>query len=112
MKKFILPFLWIFCFAVSGQTLNHAISPAEKLQMGDYLWRFQQNQVFSGITTPPVSPVRASAEWEEIDALIIAWTSSYAAIQRDIVKFSQTETQVYIVCSDSNAVISNLNSFS
>jgi agmatine deiminase len=111
MKRLLLPFLLIFCFQVSAQSLNHAMSETEKLQMEDYLRTFQQNQLFSGIPTPPSSPIRASAEWEEIDALIIAWTPTYGAIQRDIVKFSQTETQVYIVCSDSNAVISNLNTY-
>src|SRR5690349_7291727 len=99
MKRLLLPFLLFFSFAVSAQSLNHAMSEAEKLQMGDYLRTVQQNQLFSGIQTPPTSPIRASAEWEEIDALIIAWTPSYGAIQRDIIKFSQTETQVYIVCS-------------
>jgi len=112
MKRLILPLLVIYCFTVSSQTFNHAISAAEKMQMGDYLRTYSQNQVFSGITTPPVSPIRASAEWEEIDALIISWTPTYAAIQRDIVRYSQTETQVYIVCSDSNAVITNLNTYS
>src|SRR6187401_1170898 len=112
MKKLLLPLLLIYCFSVPAQPLNHAMSAAEKLQMGDYLRKHQQDQLFSGITIPPVSPVRASAEWEEIDALIIAWTNPYYAIQRDIIRFSQTETQVYIVCNDSNVVISNLNSFS
>jgi agmatine/peptidylarginine deiminase len=112
MKKLLLLSLVVFSFASSAQTPDHAMSPVEKIQMGDYLRRFQQNQVFSGIPTPPASPVRASAEWEEIDALIIAWTPAYAAIQRDIIRFSQTETQVYIVCSDSNTVKTNLNTYS
>jgi agmatine deiminase len=110
MKKLLLLFLLIFSAAVFAQQVSpsHRISETEKLQMGDYLHSFQQNQVNTGITVPPLSPVRASAEWEEIDALIISWTS-FQAILKDIVKYAQTETQVYIICSDSNVVISYLN---
>lgn len=108
MRKFLLPLIFIFSTQVFAQSLSHRMSDAEKTQMPDYLRHIQQNQVASGITTPPSSPVRASAEWEEIDALIIAWTS-YTAILKDIVRYAQTETQVFIVCSDSNAVITYLN---
>ena len=112
MKKLLL-FLMVFCWITApAQQLNHAMSPAEKSQMEDYLRTYHQNQVFSGITTPPASAVRATAEWEEIDALIIAWTSPYYAIQRDIIRFSQTEAQVFVVCTDSNAVKTNLNTYS
>ncbi|MFZ1612039.1 MAG: agmatine deiminase family protein [Chitinophagales bacterium] len=61
----------------------------------------------NGIVTPPQSPVRASAEWEEIDALMVTWTS-YIPIVRDIVKYAREECDVYIVCDDSNSVKSNL----
>ena len=109
MKKIILPVLLLFSVSLSAQTLTHRMSEMEKSQMSEYLRTYPQNQIASGITTPPVSPVRASAEWEEIDALIIAWTS-FTTILKDIVRYAQSETQVYIVCSDSNVVISYLNS--
>ncbi len=109
MKKIVLPFFFLLSLSLFAQPFSHRMTETEKSQMGEYLRNYPQNQVTSGITTPPVSPVRAGAEWEEIDALIIAWTS-YTTILKDIVRYSQTETQVYIICSDSNTVISYLNS--
>ncbi|MEZ5014720.1 MAG: agmatine deiminase family protein [Chitinophagales bacterium] len=58
---------------------------------------------------PPVSAVRASAEWEEIDALMVTWTS-YIATVREIVRYAREECKVYIICSDSNSVKSDLTS--
>jgi agmatine deiminase len=56
---------------------------------------------------PPVSPVRAMAEWEEIDGLTITWTG-YPSILQEIVRHARLETRVYIICSDSNSVKSSL----
>lgn len=75
---------------------------AEKLLMPSYLQRMQSNST-QGILTPPSSPVRASAEWEEIDALMITWTS-YLPILTEIVRAAQIETKVLIVCSDSTSI--------
>lgn len=50
-----------------------------------------------GITTPPPAPVRAMAQWEEVQALTITWTS-YQSVLREIVRAAREETQVYIVC--------------
>jgi agmatine deiminase len=63
----------------------------------------------TGFTTPPTSPVRNAAEWEEIDYLCITWTS-YTGMLRDIIRAAQTECRVYIICTDSNTVKSNLTS--
>ena len=87
-----------FCYSQSAAP-THRMEPAEKQLMPDYLRQIQNNSV-NGITTPPVSPVRASAEWEEIDALMITWTS-YTSILKEIVRAAQLETKVLIVCTDS-----------
>jgi len=60
-----------------------------------------------GTTTPPNGPLRTMAEWEEIQALVITWTS-YQPILRQIVANAQTQCKVIIHCSDSNAVRTNL----
>src|SRR6185503_351023 len=104
MKKYLL--LLIFPLSVFAQSLPHVMSETEKNRMGDYLRSYPQQRL-SGITVPPSSPVRASAEWEEIDALIIAWTS-YQSILKEIVRYAQMEVPVIIVCSDSNTVITYL----
>lgn len=74
--------------------------------MPDYLRKVSQYRT-DGITIPPSGPVRASAEWEEIDALIVAWVS-FPVILKEIVRYGQDETEVYIICSDSVAVINYL----
>lgn len=63
----------------------------------------------SGDFIPPTTPVRTMAEWEEVQGIIVAWTS-YTSIIRQIVDYAQDEGLVYIVCSDSNAVKTYLTS--
>jgi len=88
--------------------VSHKMSNTEKLMMNDYLQQYS-GVSSTGIPQPPASPVRASAEWEEIDGLMITWTS-FTTILREIVRAAQTETNVYIVCSDSTVVKSSLAS--
>lgn len=59
--------------------------------------------------TPPPTPVRTMAEWEEVQGIIVAWTS-YTSIIRQIVDYAQDEGQVFIVCSDSSSVKTFLTS--
>jgi agmatine/peptidylarginine deiminase len=47
------------------------------------------------------------AEWEELQGVIITWTS-FQSILRQIVDYAQEEVMVYIICSDSNSVKSYL----
>jgi agmatine deiminase len=49
------------------------------------------------------------AEWEEIDQLVVTWTS-YTSTVRQIVRYAVDETNVLIICTDSNAVRNNLTS--
>jgi len=58
---------------------------------------------------PPATPVRTMAEWEELDGIIITWTS-YTVLLRQIVDAAQEEGKVWIICSDSNSVKSYLTS--
>ncbi len=54
----------------------------------------------SQITTPPnFSNIRAMAEWEELQALTIAWTT-YPAILKQIVAAAREETLVVILSND------------
>jgi agmatine deiminase len=91
--------------SVHAQTDDHRISPAERAAMPVYL----ESLAPTGITLPPASPVRASAEWEEIDALNITWVS-YLPVLKEIVRYAQTETRVVIVCADSTVVKNYLTS--
>lgn len=91
-----------FAFA---QDLPHYMTPEEKELYKNYQPPFSM----SDFTTPPPSAVRTMAEWEEVQGIIVAWTS-YTSIIRQIVDYAQDEGLVYIVCSDSNSVRSYLTS--
>ncbi|MFI5172415.1 MAG: agmatine deiminase family protein [Chitinophagales bacterium] len=93
------------CHNAAGQSpiFPHGFAPWELNKNFD----FTGSRLISGYTNPPQSAVRASAEWEEIDALMVTWTD-YVSTVREIVKYAREECKVYIVCSDSNSVIENL----
>jgi agmatine/peptidylarginine deiminase len=67
------------------------------------LWQSYEPPANPLFSDPPLSPVRGMAEWEELDGLIITWTS-FLSILRQVVDYSQEEGIVYIICSDSNSV--------
>lgn len=56
-----------------------------------------------GITTPPEEPVRAMAEWEELQALIITWNGQNT-ILTEIVRAAREECNVIICCENANVV--------
>ena len=56
-----------------------------------------------GITTPPTSPVRSMAEWEELQALIITWNGQ-TTILSEIVRAAREECTVVICCENQNVV--------
>jgi agmatine/peptidylarginine deiminase len=77
----------------------------ERSQLPSYL---VPNEGIRDISPPDFTP-RSSAEWEEIEGLVITWTS-YTSILKPIVDAAQEECNVYIVCTDSNSVKSSLTS--
>lgn len=102
----------LICFAIAllalnagAQILPVGMTEDEKAIMPYY----QFPQTRSSLTTPPSWTPRAMAEWEEIDVLLITWTS-YTSVLRQIVDAAQEECLVLIACSDSNTVKSYLSS--
>ena len=90
------------CFAIAmlamnagAQILPVGMTEEEKAIMPYY----QFPQTRSSFTTPPSWTPRAMAEWEEIDVLLITWTS-YTSVLRQIVDAAQEECLVLIACSD------------
>lgn len=77
----------------------------DKSALPAYIERVPQLQ--AGIVTPPSSAVRTMAEWEEIEALIVTYTS-YRSIVRQIIKHARLECEVFVVCADSNQVKGDL----
>ncbi len=56
-----------------------------------------------GITDPPTLPVRAMAEWEELQSLIITWNGQ-TTILAEIVRAAREECEVVICCENQNVV--------
>lgn len=104
--------LLLFTFFISSNLfaqdfgLPNQMTKAEESKISDYN---QNRSRGSGITVPPSSSVRTMAEWEEIQSLVIAWTS-YPNILSQIVDLAQEECEVIIICTDSNSVKSTLSS--
>ena len=100
MKNIILSVvLFLLTNAIYSQDLPRYMTEEEKQMMKTYI-----PPVFeAGFFSPPSKPVRTMAEWEELEGIIITWTS-YQSILRQIVDYAQEEGIVYIICSDSNSV--------
>ena len=64
-------------------------------------------------TNPPSFNVRTMAEWEEIEALTITWSTGYGIteeiILKQIVEHAVNECDVIIICNDQNTVASYLS---
>ena len=65
-------------------------------------------------TTPPSFNVRTMAEWEEIEALTITWSTDYGITEEiiltQIVEFAINECDVIIICDNQNTVAGYLAS--
>ena len=86
-----------------SQSLPKGMTEEEKSIMNTYV--FPKGK---GITNPPTWTPRAMAEWEEIETLLITWTS-YTSVLTQIVDAAQEECTVLITCNDSNSVKNSLN---
>jgi agmatine/peptidylarginine deiminase len=81
------------------QNLPVGFSQEELQKINDPTYTFP-DYVPQGITTPPSSPVRNMAQWEEIQALTIAWIT-YPSVLKEIVRAAEKETTVIINCASS-----------
>jgi len=88
-----------------GHGLPHALAPSEVHLIDAYKAGLGSGR---GITTPPTFAPRTMAEWEEIQSLLVTWTS-YEGILKQIVRYAKEECEVIIACDDQNDVISYLN---
>jgi agmatine deiminase len=66
-------------------------------------------------TTPPSSPPRTMAEWEELQSLVIVWNGGNSGdpwfdILSEIVRHARLETEV-IICCDSLAIIDHAQNY-
>jgi agmatine/peptidylarginine deiminase len=87
--------------AQEPQGLPHTLAPHELELIRPY--RDTRASSSRGITTPPTFTPRTMAEWEEIQALVVTWTS-YTGILKQIVRHAKEECTVIIVCSNPTTV--------
>ncbi|MEO8588269.1 MAG: agmatine deiminase family protein [Flavobacteriales bacterium] len=113
MKRFNI--LALLTFSV-GTALAQQVSPSQPVKERDlpnYLapWEVPLIRPYTesragasrGITTPPDFTPRTMAEWEEVQSVVIAWTS-YPGILKQIVRAAKMECEVIIACDDAASV--------
>ena len=98
--KYILYLSFSILFA-QDYILPQGFSIEEHNKMSDYLSNISVNG--DVITTPPDFSVRTMAEWEEIQALTIAW-EGFEPILTEIVRNAVSECTVLIACDNPNSV--------
>lgn len=95
-------FLSPFVFS-QNDFLPKKITIQEAAEMDDFLSNFEVSS--DVITSPPNFPIRTMAEWEEIQALTIAW-EGFPYILLEIVRNAVEECNVIIACeSDSEGEV-------
>ena len=109
MKSILFFFFSIILFHPFAHSqsddLPRYMTAEEEELMEDYLKT--RATTTSGMRTPPPYPVRSMAEWEEIQSLVITWTS-YPHILREITRYAKEECEVIIICSNPSSVVNYL----
>ena len=94
--KFFLFFLLAFYahnfYAQQEEVLPKGLTETEKELISQFQFRNS-----SSVAAPPSGSVRTAAEWEEVEYLVIRWTSSFQNILRQIVEVGVNECKVIIV---------------
>lgn len=113
MKKTITFLLAIvaFCQSFHAQepTLPRGLSEAEQSWLVQGAFGFNPPPPF-GITDPPALSVRAMAEWEELQALVVVWRS-YKDILAGIINAAKQECKVVVACSNIQTCKTELTSY-
>lgn len=109
MKKQFLTLLFLtlfsFQFGFSQENLlPKGLTKTEKELISNY--QFKGNR----ITPPPSSAVRAAAEWEEVEYLVVSWNPSFENILAQIVDASVLECKVIITTTNQTSVEAFLQS--
>ncbi|HRN99701.1 MAG TPA: agmatine deiminase family protein, partial [Flavobacterium sp.] len=87
-----------------SQNLPKGLTPAEKQLLPQFVFRNAQ------LTPAPTTPVRAAAEWEEVEYLVVTWVPAYQNILRQIVAAGVNECKVIITTQNQTSVANYLTS--
>ncbi len=99
---FLLTLCSTFAFSQEKEVLPKGLTDAEKGLISQFQFTNPRR------TPPPTGPVRAAAEWEEIEYLVITWESNFQNILRQIVAVGVNECKVIITTQNQAAVSSYL----
>ena len=97
----LILFLSISCLFSQENMLPKGFDSLEENMMDIYLANLPSSQDI--ITEPPLFSVRTMAEWEEVQALTIAW-EGFEPILTEIVRNSVNQCKVIIACDNPNQV--------
>ena len=107
--KFILALFFVFIgntvFSQEKPVLPKGLTTTEKGLLSQFEFRSAQ------LTPAPTVPVRAAAEWEEVEYLVVTWVPAYQNILRQIVAAGVNECKVIITTQNQASVTTYLNSF-
>ncbi|MEP2936231.1 MAG: agmatine deiminase family protein [Gilvibacter sp.] len=103
-----LPFLLLMFISFTGLSQDDATLPNFATESEQAL--ISELSFTSPVPTPPpTASVRAAAEWEEIEYLVITWEPSFPNILRQIVDVAVDECKVIIVTQNETSVSSYLS---
>lgn len=110
MNKPLLIFLFTLLTSSVIAQSDHRLTDQDRALLPAYIQSAKNQTPLPGVNfvTPPVSPVRTIAEWEELQALVLGW-KDYPTILREIVRAAKQETRVIIVYTTPNTVTSLTN---
>jgi agmatine/peptidylarginine deiminase len=92
-------------FSQESEKLPHGFTEKEKQLLTHFEFRNAQ------ASPPPAGSVRAAAEWEEVEYLVLTWQTSFQNILRQIVAVGVNECKVIIAAQNQATVASYLTSF-
>lgn len=107
-KSLLLVFLLAFVPFVNSQDRSEILPKGLTENEKNIISQFQFKN--SRLTAPPSGPVRAAAEWEEVEYLVIRWTNSFQNILRQIVAVGVQECKVIIATQNESSVSNYLSS--
>jgi agmatine/peptidylarginine deiminase len=99
----ISTFIFLVSLVNAQDILPRGFAPGELAQMPAYIQSVVKSADANRSTDAPDQPIRSMAEWEELQAIVITW-AGFQDILAEIVRASQEEVEVIIVCS-SEAVV-------
>ncbi len=94
----------LIVFSQEKPNLPHYLTETEKGLVSEFQFKSPQ------FSAPPSGPVRAAAEWEEVEYLLVTWQPNYPNILRQIVQAGLQECKVMITTQNQTSVANYLTS--